>query len=129
MKLFFHLALLIVALFGLIGQSAAIAMSPHCAMMMDAPAKAQSAKAMAMASGEMDCCPGTAPAKHDSKPSNDMMQGCLMMSGCYISLAVDDKATFSSGFRVLPVVAIWPLSAQLTGRSVPPEQRPPSIQS
>ena len=130
MKRFFHLALLIGALFGLVGQSAAIAMSPHCAMMMDAPANAQAAKAaMPMASGEMDCCPKAAPAKHDSKSSNEMMQGCLMMSGCFMSLAVDDTPLFSSDFRLLPVAAIWPLATQLSGRSVQPEQRPPSIQS
>ena len=130
MKRFFHLVLLIGALFGLVGQSAAIAMSPDCAVMMDAPAKAQSVKAaMPMASGQMDCCPNAAPAKHDSKASKNMMQGCLMMSGCFVSLAVNDTSVFSSDFVMNPVAAIWPLATQLTSLSVPPEQRPPSIQS
>ena len=126
---FLHLALLIGALFGLIGQGAAIAMSPHCAMMMDATAKTQSAKAMVMASGQMDCCPEAAPAKHGSKPSKNMMPNCLMMTGCFISLAVGDTPALSANIKIIPVAAIWPLATQLTGLSVPPEQKPPSIQS
>ena len=129
MKRFLHLALLIGALFGFIGQSAAIAMSPHCAMMMDAPAKTQSAKVMAMASGQMDCCPEAAAAKHGSKPSKNMMPNCLMMTGCFISLAVGDTPALSANIKIIPVAAIWPLATQLTDRSVPPEQKPPSIQS
>jgi hypothetical protein len=129
MKRFFHLALLIGALFGLIGQGAAIAMSPNCSAMMDMPAMAQSAKAISIASGQMDCCPKAAPAKHDSTPSKDMMQGCLMMSGCFMSLAVDNTPALSAHVALKPVAAIWPLATQLSGRSVPPEQRPPSIQS
>ena len=129
MNRFLHLALLIGALFGFIGQSAAIAMSPHCAMMMDATAKTQSVKVTVLASGQMDCCPEAAPAKHDSKPSKNMMPNCLMMTGCFISLAVGDTPALSANIKLVPVAAIWPLAAQLTGRSVPPEQKPPSIQS
>ena len=128
MKRIFHLALLACALFGLAGQSAANAMSPHCEPMMERPVAAHSVPDMAMAA-VMDCCPQSTPAKHDPKPGKEMMPNCLMMTGCAISLAVDNSPQFSSHFAMKPVAAIWPLATQLSGRSVPPEQRPPSIQS
>ena len=128
MKRFYHLALLIGALIGLFGQSAAIAMAPHCAMMAEQMVAVQSGHGMAMTTA-MDCCPHSTAAKHDSKPGKDMMPNCPMMAGCAFSLAMNDAPELSSNFAVKPAATIWPLATQLAGRTVLPGQRPPSIQS
>lgn len=128
MKRFFNLLLLITALAGLIGQSAASAMAPHCVMKAVQTIAVQSGHGKAMATA-MDCCPQSAPGNHDSKPGKDMMPNCPTMAGCAITLATIDTTELSSNFARKPVATIWPLATQLTGRTLLPEQRPPSIQS
>ena len=122
MKRFFHLALLIGALFGFLGQSAAIAMLPTCAVMMEQPVKV-----MPMAAGTMDCCPDAASGKSHWTPSKDEMPNCLAMTGCFVPLTLGDTSAFAPAPTMNTVAAHWPLVIQLSSRSVQPEQRPPSI--
>ena len=125
MKRYFHLALLIGALFGLMGQSVAMAMSPNCAAVMMQPAKAEASKHRTM--GTMDCCPEAAGRKHDSKPSKEGMRGCLMMGGCFVSFALNDTPALPAVTPIKPPLFTWSLASQLVGRSTAPEPPPPTL--
>ena len=123
MKRFFRLALLIGAFFGLVGQSAAIAMSPHCAAAMMQSAKPVQRETM----GKMDCCPDAATGKHDSKPSKGGMPGCPMMAGCFVSLALSEAVAVPVVTPIKPAPFLWSLASQLSGRSTAPEAPPPTL--
>ena len=125
MNRYFRLALLIGALFGLIGQSVAMAMSPNCATAMMQPAKAQASKHMAM--DKMDCCPESADSNHGSKPSKDGMPGCPMMAGCFVSFALSDAPVLPAVTPIKPAPFVWSLASHLSGRSTAPEPPPPTI--
>ena len=129
MKRFFHLALLLGALLGFMGLSAAVAMSPTCAVMMEQSAKTRAANDMPVAAAAKDCCPDVASGRHRSNQSKDMMPNCLAMTGCFVPLALGGETPFAPDLAMKPVAAHWPLATQLSGRSVPPEQRPPPVQS
>lgn len=123
---FFHLVLLTAALFGVLGQGVALAMSPNCDAAMEQAAQAQSAKSMPMA-GKMDCCPEARSDKKGFKPAKDIMPNCQMMAGCYVSLAM-------GSFSVVPVLipikgstADRALVRRLAGRATPPVPPPPTI--
>ena len=125
MTRYFRLALLIGALFGLMGQSVAMAMSPNCAAAMMQPAKADASKHMAM--GKMDCCPEVAGSKHDSKPSSDGMPGCPMMAGCFVTLAMNDVPWLPEVAPIKAAPFVWSRTSQMLGRSTAPEPPPPTI--
>jgi hypothetical protein len=125
-KRFFHLALLIGALFGLFGQGVAMAMSPHCAAVIAQSAKAQTAANMPM-SGAMDCCPDATPGKNGSKPAKDMMPDCPLMAGCFVSLTLDEAVVLSPIESIKPAAAVWSPVTLLVGRSTAPDLPPPTI--
>ena len=111
---------LVIALLGLVGQSAAFA-APPCEFM----AKAEMAQSPDMGTMD-DCMKGAHKSEKGSQPCKGMTTGCLAMAGC-VSLAA-----FNSTSVVIdwPVFAGQPLIAlpkpPLRGRSVPPDLRPPA---
>lgn len=126
MKRFFHLALLIGALVGFLGQGVAMAMSPNCDAAMVQHAKVQSAKTMPTA-GMMDCCPEAQSGKNGSKHDAHMMPNCPMMAGCFLSLAMGSVSAVPALIPIKGATADWAFVTRLASRATAPEPPPPTI--
>ena len=133
MKLLFRHILLLAVILGLAGQGVAFASSP-CAMMQKEQVSAQAgpmAGAPPMA-GMSDCAMSqhqTDPHKSNggSTPCKDMTPGCFAMAGCAALVAVDSLTPTIEALLLVARLALWPATAVLTGRNVPPELDPPSL--
>lgn len=114
--------LLLGAIIGLVGQGVAFA-TPPCAAMQRAEAATMS---MAMA-GMPDCAMGQHKSEKAPAPCKDMSPGCLAMAGCAALAAIDPSPTVVTSPPLLVVVATWPTTPTLLGRSDPPDPYPPSF--
>jgi hypothetical protein len=112
---------LLIALFGLVGQSAAFA-SPPCEFM----AKAEMAQSSDMGSMD-DCMKGAHKTDKGSQPCKGMTPGCMAMAGCVSLPAFNSTAVAIRwpAFAAQNVIALP--NPPLLGRSVPPDLRPPAI--
>lgn len=131
-KRFFHLVLLVSALFGFVAQGIAMAMAPGCDMAMPRMAAEQSAKAMPMPmstpmNGKMACCPEAHSGKADPQRAEDIMPHCPMISGCFVSLAMGSTPALPAMIPIEADIADWPLAAQLANRATAPEPPPPTL--
>jgi hypothetical protein len=112
---------LVIALFGLFGQSAAYA-TPQCDFMV----KAQMAQSSDMGSMD-DCMKGAHKTDKGSVPCKGMTPGCMAMAGC-VSLPAFNSASVALDWPTLGAQHVIALpEPPLYGRSVPPDLRPPSI--
>lgn len=110
----------VIALLGLIGQSAALAAQP-CAFMV----KAQTAHSSNIGSMD-DCVKGAHTTEKGSEPCKEMTRGCMAMAGCASLPALNSALTviYSPTLGAQHVTTLP--NPLLYGRSVPPDLRPPA---
>jgi hypothetical protein len=111
-----RLVLVIAALFGLFGQTVAVAASPT----------AVATQATAPASMPMDCLEMMQGGDDHSVPCDRMTLACVAGMGCSILFTVDGVRPVMAGAMIVIASSAWPLTSALEGRSVQPEPHPPS---
>lgn len=105
------------AVFGLFGQTTAMAMSP---VQGDTMSMAEMAS--------MECCDGmTSGQMHGSVPCKKMTLQCIAAMGCPAAAIAPPLGVALSSRQLDPLVPSWPLTARLDGRSYGPEPDPPSF--
>jgi hypothetical protein len=112
--------LLLVALFGLVGQGIAQASGPCAAM-----AQAQNASMADMA----DCMMGEHQSDDDNAPvpCKGMTPGCVAMAGCTAAVALDFPAAAFDEPVIITLAATWPAVAALNGLDIAPDPDPPAL--
>lgn len=114
-KRLLHLALLIGAVMGLVGQGTAVASTRPCPEMMEF----QAANDDACAIMAMPKAPGIPEAKH-------IPSGCDAMVGCTTSAMIEPALLIAPRLSIEQSVVIWPSPHKPNDRSIAPEQEPPA---
>ncbi len=114
-KRLLHLALLIGAVMGLVGQGTAVASTLPCPEMM----VLQAAKDGACAMMAMPKSQGAPRAEHDP-------MGCAAMVGCIAPAMIEPMLLIAARLSIEPLAAIWPSPHEPNDRSIAPAQEPPA---
>ena len=121
MKRLMHIGLLLMALFGVLGQSTAMAMMPASGAVMS------SQQSFQLSMTGMDCmdmahktAPGTTPCKK-------VTLQCMATMGCASFALVAPSSLSTVALVADPDVSTLPLAARLLGRTYGPEPDPPSF--
>ncbi len=112
-----HLALLVGAILGLLGQGAAVASAFPCPEMAG----------FGVAQDAADCHMMAAAADTKSIPASKHMPPCCAgMIGCVTPVTMDPAPLISASLPIEPIAATWPPAQRLFDRSIAPEQEPPA---
>ena len=114
-KRLLHLALLIGAVMGLVGQGTAFASTRPCPEMM------------AFQAAKGDLCAMTAmPKAHGTSESKHIPSGCEAMVGCTTSAMIEPALAIAPHPSIEQTAVIWPSPHKPDDRSIAPEQEPPA---
>ena len=120
MMRFFHLALMMMTLAGLIGQSSAMATTP---MAHASPFD----QALNVSMGGMDCAHMLMTPRQDQAPCRKISLHCMAAMGCSpLAMTLSDVRT-SDAHSVEPTKTTPRPVVRLAGRSYGPEPDPPSF--
>lgn len=120
MKRFLPLTLLLGALFGLLGQQAALATGPAWQSVVSSASNDRAPMNAADCEAMMDDSP-------EELPCTGLTLDCIAAMGCVVPMTLVSDASVYSGipaYRTLPPEAIFRI---LAGRDVPPEPEPPTL--
>lgn len=116
MRRVLRLVLVIAAIFGLFGQTVAVAASPATVTV----------QATAPAMVPMDCLEMMQGASGKSLPCERMTLGCIAGMGCSIPVMLDVGSPFLVRAMVETAAPAWSVTPALKGRSLHPEPHPPN---
>ncbi len=116
MKRALSLFLLLGAMIGLLGQSAAYA-SGSSALSVPTTMSGMSAECMKMMAKQQ-------PAK---KPCKGMTLDCIAAMGCAVPIILRDAPPLPASFAPIKAAAFWPAAIVLRGSELTPEPEPPIL--
>ncbi len=121
MKRLLQIGLLLMALFGVLGQSTAVAMMPPSS------AALSSHQSMQVSTTGMDCMNMASTTALRKSPCKKVMPQCMAAMGCASFALVAPAALSTVGLMADRDVSKLSLAAPLWGRSYGPEPVPPSF--